>query len=45
MFDFSDYEEPTEYLIENLQAGLVLGIAVAAVAAIGVALFTRRDLH
>ena len=43
--DYSDYSEPAEYLIGNLQAGLVLGVAVTAVAAVGVALFTRRDLH
>ena len=43
--DFSDLEEPAEFLIGNLQAGLVLAGAVAAVVAIGVALFTRRDLH
>ena len=43
--DFADFEDPAEYLIGNLQAGLVLGVAVAVVVAIGVALFTRRDLH
>lgn len=44
MFEFSDYEDASEYLIGNLQAGLVIGGAVAVVVGIGVALFTRRDL-
>jgi ABC-type transport system involved in multi-copper enzyme maturation permease subunit len=34
-----------EYLIGNLQAGLVLGIVTAVVVAVGVVLFARRDLQ
>jgi hypothetical protein len=45
MFEFADYEEATEYLIGNLQAGFVLGGAVAVFIGIGVAWFSRRDLH
>jgi ABC-type transport system involved in multi-copper enzyme maturation permease subunit len=36
---------PTEYLIGNLQAGLVLGTVTAVVVGIGVVLFARRDIH
>jgi ABC-type transport system involved in multi-copper enzyme maturation permease subunit len=36
---------PTEYLIGNLQAGLVLGAVTAVVVGIGVVLFARRDIH
>lgn len=35
----------TSYLITNLQAGLVLGVVTAVVVALGVVLFTQRDIH
>ena len=34
-----------EYLITNLQAGLVLGAVTAAIIGVGVVLFARRDIH
>jgi hypothetical protein len=34
-----------EYLIGNLQGGIVLGATSAAVVALGVVLFDRRDIH
>ena len=37
--------EPTEYVVTNLQGGLVLIAVVAVVVGIGVALFAKRDLH
>ena len=38
-------QPPTEYLITNLQSGILLTAVAAAVIGIGVALFARRDLH
>lgn len=37
--------EPTEYVVTNLQGGLVLTAVVAVVVGIGVVLFAKRDLH
>ena len=37
--------EPTEYLVTNLQGGILLTVVVAVVLGIGVVLFARRDLH
>ncbi len=37
--------EPIEYVVTNLQGGLVLSAVVAVVVGIGVVLFARRDLH
>lgn len=37
--------EPTEYLVTNLQGGVLLAAVVAVVITIGVVLFARRDLH
>lgn len=37
--------EPTEYLVTNLQGGVLLAAVTAVVVAIGVALFAKRDLH
>lgn len=34
-----------EILVSNLQGGLVLGLATAALLAVGIVLFARRDLH
>lgn len=39
------FDQPREYLIGNLQAGVVLAAVAAVVVGIGVYLFTRRDLH
>ena len=43
------YDEQTgaqrELLVSNLQGGLVLGVAAAALIAVGTVLFVRRDLH
>jgi hypothetical protein len=36
---------PTEYLIGNLQAGLLLAGVTVAVVGLGVLLFARRDIH
>lgn len=38
-------QQPREYLITNLQGGLVLGLAAAVIVAVGVILFARRELH
>jgi hypothetical protein len=37
--------EPTEYVVTNLQGGVLLTAVVAVVVGIGVALFARRDIH
>ncbi len=37
--------EPTQYVVTNLQGGLVLAAVVAVVVGLGVALFATRDLH
>ena len=34
-----------EYVLGNLQAGVYLAVVTAAVLAVGIALFSRRDLH
>jgi hypothetical protein len=39
------YTEPRQYLIHNLQAGIVLGAVAAVIVGVGVLLFQRRDLH
>ncbi|MGY1603618.1 hypothetical protein [Geodermatophilus sp. SYSU D00815] len=43
--DADGFATMTEYLVGNLQGGLVLGAVTAALVAAGVALFARRDLH
>jgi len=37
--------EPEEYVVTNLQGGLVLAAVAAVIVAVGGALFARRDLH
>jgi hypothetical protein len=37
--------EPSEYVVTNLQGGIVLTAVVAVVVGIGVFLFAKRDLH
>jgi hypothetical protein len=45
MPDVNGYIEPTEYYLGNLQAATLLGAFTVVVIGIGVALFTRRDIH
>ncbi|WP_222195935.1 ABC transporter permease subunit [Modestobacter italicus] len=37
--------QPTEYLLGNLQAGVFMAVVTAMVLAVGIVLFSRRDLH
>ena len=37
--------ESTEYLLENLQAGVFMAVVTAVVVGVGVVLFSRRDVH
>jgi ABC-type transport system involved in multi-copper enzyme maturation permease subunit len=39
------FDQPREYLITNLQAGIVLAVVAAVIIGVGTLLFTRRDLH
>jgi hypothetical protein len=39
------FPQSVEYVIGNLQAGLVLGFVCAVVIGLGVVLFVRRDIH
>jgi hypothetical protein len=39
------FDQPREYVIGNLQAGIVLGAITAVIIGIGVVLFNRRDVH
>jgi hypothetical protein len=45
IWDPPSAQEPTEYVVTNLQGGLLLGAVVAVIVGIGVALFATRDLH
>jgi hypothetical protein len=45
VFDPQSFGEPEQYVITNLQGGLLLSGVVVVVVAIGVVLFAKRDLH
>ena len=45
IFNQQNFGEPDQYLITNLQGGLLLSGVVVVVVAIGVVLFAKRDLH
>jgi hypothetical protein len=45
IWERANQTEPTEYVVTNLQGGLVLAAVVAVVVGVGVALFAKRDLQ
>jgi hypothetical protein len=43
--DPSGFSMGREYVITNLQGGILLGSVAAVIVAVGVVLFAKRDLH